>query len=107
MNMKNQNNQKILRRLNIMKNLKKTAAGERDDRCCTVTAVVSVDERGQVVLPKYLRDRAGIKAGDKLAVVALGEPEKTCCLMLLKTNELNGMVKVKIDAVLGKRGKGA
>jgi AbrB family looped-hinge helix DNA binding protein len=72
-----------------------------------VAAVVSVDERGQVVLPKELRDRVGIKAGDKLAVVALGEPEETCCLMLLKTNELNGMVKVKIDAVLGKVKKGA
>jgi len=93
-----------------MKNLKKATGGsakEKEDRCCTVTAVVSVDERGQVVLPKELRDRAGIKAGDKLAVVALGEPEETCCLMLLKTNELNGMVKVKIDAVLGKVKKGA
>jgi len=93
-----------------MKKLKKTAdgpSGEKEDRCCTVTAVISVDERGQVVLPKDLRDRAGIKAGDKLAVVALGEPEETCCLMLLKTKELNGMVKVKIDAVLGKMEKGA
>lgn len=90
-----------------MKNLKKKSDGDKTDRCCTVTAVVSVDERGQVVLPKELRDRAGINAGDKLAVVALGEPEETFCLMLLKTNELNGMVKVKINAVLGKKEEGS
>jgi antitoxin PrlF len=32
--------------------------------------MVSVDERGQMVLPKDLREKANIKAGDKLAVVS-------------------------------------
>ena len=32
--------------------------------CCKVQAVVSVDERGQMVLPKEIREKAGIKAGD-------------------------------------------
>jgi AbrB family looped-hinge helix DNA binding protein len=68
-----------------------------------VNAVVTVDERGQVVLPKDLRERLGIKPNDKLAVVALGDPDETCCLMLMKAQELNGMVKVKIDAVMGKQ----
>jgi len=35
-----------------------------------VESLVGVVERGQMVLPKELRDRADIKAGDKLAVVA-------------------------------------
>jgi len=81
---------------------KPTPAGSRN-RCCSVNAVVTVDERGQVVLPKDLRDRLGIKPNDKLAVVALGDPDETCCLMLMKAQELNGMVKVKIDAVMGKQ----
>ena len=38
--------------------------------CCRVEALLGVDERGQMVLPKELRDRANIKAGDKLAVVS-------------------------------------
>lgn len=38
--------------------------------CCRVESLVGVVERGQMVLPKELRDRADIKAGDKLAVVA-------------------------------------
>ena len=32
--------------------------------CCKLEAVVAVDERGQIVLPKDLRERAGIRAGD-------------------------------------------
>jgi len=83
----------------------KNQGKDKSEKCCTVTAVVSVDERGQIVLPKELRDQVHIKAGDKLAVVAVGDPEKTCCLMLMKTNELNGMVKIKIDTVLGKNNK--
>lgn len=86
-----------------MKEAKKDACCPSQDKsCCTVTGVVTVDERGQIVLPKDLRDKAQLKAGDKLAVVAMGDPEESCCLMLMKVNELDNMVKVKIDAVLGK-----
>jgi antitoxin PrlF len=59
--------------------------------CCRVEAVVSVDERGQMVLPKEVRTRAGIKTGDKLAVVSWGEGG--CCLALVKADALGGMVK--------------
>jgi len=61
--------------------------------CCQVEAIVAVDERGQMVLPKELRERAGIKAGDKLAVVSWDKEGKTCCLVMMKTDELSGMVK--------------
>lgn len=37
--------------------------------CCKVESVVSVDHRGQMVLPKEIRDRAKIRAGDKLAII--------------------------------------
>ena len=33
--------------------------------CCKVESIVSVDERGQMVLPKEIRERAKIGAGDK------------------------------------------
>jgi len=39
--------------------------------CCSVESVVSVDSRGQMVLPKDIREKANISAGDKLAVVGL------------------------------------
>ena len=38
--------------------------------CCKVESLISVDERGQMVMPKEVRDRAGIKAGDKLALIS-------------------------------------
>jgi AbrB family looped-hinge helix DNA binding protein len=61
--------------------------------CCKVEALVSVDERGQMVLPKELRDKAGIHPGDKLAVVSMQKDGKTCCLSLIKAETLTGMVK--------------
>ena len=60
--------------------------------CCRVEAVISIDERGQTVLPKDLRDRASIRPGEKLAVVSMQRGGKTCCLTLIKAEELTGMV---------------
>ena len=67
--------------------------------CCTVKAMVTIDERGQMVLPKELRDEVGLKAGDKLAVVAMAEKGKVCCVTLMKADELNSMVMVKLRPV--------
>jgi AbrB family looped-hinge helix DNA binding protein len=67
--------------------------------CCTVPggfhvdAVVSVDERGQMVLPKDLRERAGIKPGDKLALISWEKDGEVCCMSLVKTSEFQEMVK--------------
>jgi antitoxin PrlF len=59
--------------------------------CCRVEAVVAVDERGQMVLPKEVRERAGIKAGQKLAVISCGED--TCCLALVRAEALGSLAK--------------
>ena len=68
--------------------------------CCKVEALVSVDERGQMVLPKELRDKAGIHAGDKLAVVSMEQDGKTCCLSLIKVESLTSMVKDMLGPVM-------
>jgi antitoxin PrlF len=60
---------------------------------CRVEAIVSVDERGQMVLPKELRDRAHIGAGDKLAVVCCERNGAVCCISLFKVEELSATVK--------------
>lgn len=60
---------------------------------CKVEALVSVDERGQMVLPKELRERAGIRAGDKLAVVIWEQEGEVCCMSLVKTGQLTAMVR--------------
>ena len=61
--------------------------------CCQVESIITVDERGQMVLPKDTRAKAGIKPGDKLAVVTLQNAGNPCCIMLMKTEELSAMAK--------------
>ena len=69
------------------------------ETCCStsggfnVEAVISVDERGQMVLPKELRARAGIRAGDKLALISWEKDGQVCCISLVKTDAFADMVK--------------
>jgi antitoxin PrlF len=67
--------------------------------CCKVEAVISVDERGQMVLPKDIREKAGIHAGDKLALVSWGQDEGAC-LALIKVDDLNKMVQQMLGPVM-------
>ncbi len=61
--------------------------------CCKVESIIGIDERGQMVLPKELRDKAKIRAGDKLAVVSWDKDGEVCCLYLIKTEYLTDRVK--------------
>jgi antitoxin PrlF len=68
--------------------------------CCKIEAVVSVDERGQLVLPKEIRDKAGIKAGDKLALIMHGSGEDVCCISLIKTEGLAEGIKTMLGPMM-------
>ena len=70
------------------------------ESCCKVEALVSVDERGQMVLPKELREKANIRAGDKLAVTSWEKDGKVCCISLTKAEELTEMVKTTLEPVM-------
>ena len=61
--------------------------------CCRVEAVTSIDERGQMVLPKEIRERANIQPGDKLGIIVWEKAGQVCCLTLIKMGELSGMVR--------------
>jgi AbrB family looped-hinge helix DNA binding protein len=61
---------------------------------------LSIDERGQMVLPKDLRDRAKIKPGDKLALVTWEKDGEVCCLTLIKADFLSAGVKDFLGPVL-------
>jgi antitoxin PrlF len=71
-----------------------------DTSCCKVDSIVSVDERGQMVLPKDMRERAGIKPGDKLALVGCEKEGKVCCIVMVKVEEFSQMIKSTLGPML-------
>ena len=68
--------------------------------CCKVESVISVDDRGQMVLPKEIRDKAEIHAGDKLAVISWEKDGEVCCISLIKVEDLTEMVKGMLGPVM-------
>lgn len=60
---------------------------------CRIESMVTVDERGQMVLPKDLRDRARIRAGDKYALVSWEKKGEVCCISLIRAEDLSSLVK--------------
>jgi antitoxin PrlF len=84
----------------IIKEEKESCCSSREISSCTVESIVTIDERGQMVLPKEIRERAKIKPGDKLAVLSLEKDGKVCCLSLIKVEELEGMVKSRLGPVI-------
>ena len=71
-----------------------------DRSCCKVEALISVDERGQMVLPKDIREKASIRAGDKLALTCWEKDGKVCCISLTKAEDLTEMVKNALGQVM-------
>jgi antitoxin PrlF len=67
--------------------------------CCRIDAVVSVDAKGQIVLPKDLREKANIKPNDKLAIINFEKNNQVCCIIMLKVDALEGTVKNTLGPV--------
>ena len=61
--------------------------------CCKVDALITIDGRGQIVLPKDLREKAKVKAGDKFAVISCESNGKVCCISLVKADDFAETVK--------------
>jgi len=86
----------------MAKEKKAACCGPREGigNCCRVEAVISIDERGQMILPKEVREKANIRPGDKLALVTWGEADNVCCISLIKADEFAGMVKVMLGPMM-------
>ena len=72
----------------------KTMSG--DLGCCKVDAIVTIDSKGQIVLPKDLRDKAKLKPNDKLGVIGCESHGEICCILMVKAEELGSSVKVML-----------
>jgi antitoxin PrlF len=67
--------------------------------CCKIDAIVTMDAKGQIVLPKDLRERAKLKPNDKLAIVGFERDGEICCIVMLKADALGSSVKNMLGPV--------
>lgn len=67
---------------------------------CKVESLISVDERGQMIIPKELRSKADIKTGDKLVLVSYEKNGQVCCMSLIKADAFSDMVKVMLGPLM-------
>jgi AbrB family looped-hinge helix DNA binding protein len=68
--------------------------------CCRVDALVTVDSKGQIVLPKDLREKAKLKPDDKLALIGCERDGEICCILMVKAEDLGSTVKVMLGPML-------
>lgn len=94
-----------------MSNNTKSTCCEGGDGCATggfkVESIISVDERGQMLLPKDFRAKHGIEAGEKLALVSFENNGVLCCMCLIRTEALGGMIRNHLGPMLNELNPGA
>jgi AbrB family looped-hinge helix DNA binding protein len=74
---------------------------ENEQEMCCVEAFVSVDDRGQMVIPKDVREKANITAGEKLVLITWEKDGKITHISLINTGDFSELVK----DFLGQNGK--
>jgi len=67
---------------------------------CRIDAVITMDSKGQIVLPKDLREKANLKPNDKIAVVASEKDGEVCCIMMIKAEKLVGALTKTLGPLL-------
>lgn len=68
--------------------------------CCRVDAVVTIDSKGQIVLPKDVREKARLKPDDKLAVIGCERDGEICCIIMVKAEKLGNTIRSVLGPVL-------
>ena len=65
-----------------------------EENAHTLFAVTKIDDRGQVVIPKDIRDSLGWSKNEKIAIITRKNPEgKSCCVMLVHVDSLADYIK--------------
>lgn len=67
---------------------------------CRIDAVITMDAKGQIVLPKDLREKANFKPNDKIAVVACEKHGEVCCIMMVKAERFGGALTKTLSPLL-------
>ncbi|MCW3975533.1 MAG: HgcAB-associated protein [Candidatus Bathyarchaeota archaeon] len=66
---------------------------DKEMSCCKVESIISIDNRGQMVLPKEIREKAKIRAGDKLALVSWEKAGKVYCISIIRAEDFSRIVE--------------
>lgn len=69
--------------------------------CCDVDAIVQVDARGQIVLPKDVRAKFGLEEGGKLALIVMSNGDAPCCISLMPAAALSAPIESVLQPVFG------
>ena len=67
---------------------------------CRIDSVITMDTKGQIVLPKDLREKANFKPYDKIAIVACEKDGQVCCIMMLKADHLRDAITETLGPLL-------
>ena len=65
-----------------------------------VEAILAIDARGQILIPKDVREKAQMNVGDKLALISHVCEGKICCLYLIPVNDLSTKTTELIHHIL-------
>jgi AbrB family looped-hinge helix DNA binding protein len=79
----------------------KQATAKPSNQCCRVDALITIDGRGQIVLPKDVREKAKVRAGDKFAVISCEKEGEVCCIALIKAEEFSENIKGMLGPMMG------
>ena len=71
-----------------------------DTRCCRIDAIATIDARGQLVLPKEVRKRAGLKPNDKLAIICAESEGEACCIIMMRAEALADTLKETLGPMM-------
>jgi antitoxin PrlF len=63
-------------------------SSKNGEKCCKVESVISIDDRGQMVLPKEIRENADIRPGNKFAVIPWEKNGRVLCISLMRVEQL-------------------
>ncbi len=66
----------------------------------SIEAIISCDDRGQLVLPKEIRKRLNINSGEKLALLNISSGKEEFILTLIKANSLEKLIKTYMTPVM-------
>ena len=64
-----------------------------------VEAVVTIDSKGQIVLPKGFREKAGFKPNEKIALISFEKEGAVSCIIMIKAESLGDAVKETLSQI--------